>query len=175
MAGRPTRAGFRLAAFLVGLFVIAPGAHAQSLGSAGGARPDGTGHDTPGAFAIEAAGGAIGSAVGFGLGVLMANADTCDNEDLRCILEDVAVALGGGTIGAGLGAWAAGKLASTRPSGIGAALGSLAGAVAGLGVVHVLTEELDADLSDAAQLTSFVITQGMVTALGSRLIAALRN
>lgn len=127
------------------------------------------------ALAIETLGGAVGSAAGFGLGVLAADTDACNNEDLQCILEDVAIALGASAVGAALGSWTAGKAGSTRPSLLGAALGSVAGAVAGLGTVHLLTEEFDLAVNDGIQLLSYVITQGVVTALGSRLIAAISD
>jgi hypothetical protein len=126
-------------------------------------------------FAIEALGGTVGSLAGFGAGVLVAGLDECDNESLLCILEDVAITVGGSTVGSGLGAWGAGRLGSTRPSGLGAALGSLAGAAAGLGLVHLLSEELDLNPGDGVLLLSYAVTQGVLAALGSRLIAAIRD
>jgi hypothetical protein len=126
-------------------------------------------------LAIEALGGTVGSLAGFGAGVLVAGLDECDNESLLCILEDVAIAVGGSTVGSGFGAWGAGRLGSTQPSGLGAALGSLAGAAAGLGLVHLLSEDLDLNPGDGALLLSYAVTQGVLAALGSRLIAAIRD
>ena len=127
------------------------------------------------AWLLETLGGTVGSAAGFGLTALLADPDACDREDLECLLRDAAVVLGGSAVGSGLGTWGAGRLASTRPSGLGAALGSIAGVAAGLGVGHLLTEELDVASSDGARLIAFAVTHGFVTALGSRIVAALRD
>jgi hypothetical protein len=51
----------------------------------------------------------------------------------------------------------------------------MAGTVAGLGSVHLLNEELDLGIGDGAQLAAYVVTHGVVTAIGSRLIAAIRR
>jgi hypothetical protein len=114
------------------------------------------------AFAIEAAGGILGSAAGFGLAAAVVGMDDCDVEDLECLLRDLASALASATAGAGVGSNIAGRLAGTRPSGLGAALGAIAGVAAGLGVVHLLSEELNVVRSDVGLIASFAVTQGLV-------------
>jgi hypothetical protein len=66
-------------------------------------------------------------------------------------------------------------MADTRPSTPGAIAGSLAGIAAGIGVVHLFSEELDLTRSDAALFVTYSLTQGIVTALGSRIGAWLRD
>jgi hypothetical protein len=127
------------------------------------------------AFLIELAGGAVGSLAGFGLGVLITDPEDCSSDDLLCYLEDVGIALAisGGT--AGLGAVLAGRVADTHPSVPGAFVGSVVGIAAGLGVVHLISEEFDLSRDRAALWLGYTVTQGVVTALGSRLFAALRD
>jgi hypothetical protein len=127
------------------------------------------------AFLIELAGGAVGSLGGFGLGVLITDPEDCSSDDLLCYLEDVGIALAisGGT--AALGAVLAGRVADTHPSVPGAFVGSVVGIAAGLGVVHLISEEFDLSRDRAALWLGYTVTQGVVTALGSRLFAALRD
>jgi hypothetical protein len=126
-------------------------------------------------FLMELAGGTAGSLAGFGLGVLITNPEDCGSDDLLCYLEDVGIALAisGGT--AGLGAVLAGRMADTHPSVPGAFVGSVAGIAAGLGVVHLISEEFDISRERAALWLGYTVTQGTVTALGSRVFAALRD
>ena len=125
------------------------------------------------AWLTEAAGGALGSAAGFGLGLVVFDDENC-GDDLDCIFEDVAGVLVSASAGATLGTWIVGEMADTEPSLGGAALGSLVGAVAGLGVIKLLDEaDPDADEGVTAVI-GFAVSQGMITALGSRIGAALR-
>jgi hypothetical protein len=125
------------------------------------------------AWAIDAAGGAVGSLAGFGLGAL-AMRDSCEAEDLECYLDAVGAVVLSASVGSTLGAWAAGEIGGTEPSLLGAALGSLAGAVAGAGIIKLI-DEADSDGGDGGGAGfAFVVTQGMVTALGSRIGAAVR-
>ena len=128
-----------------------------------------------GALVAEAAGATLGSAAGFGLAVLINNPNECNNEDLACILEKVGVALVFSAAGAAAGDVIAGRLAETRPSTIGASIGSLAGLAAGFGVVHLISEELDLSSNDAVLFVSYSLVHGMVTALGSRIGALIRG
>jgi hypothetical protein len=125
------------------------------------------------AWAIETAGGSVGSLAGFGVGALMARGD-CEAEDLECYLDAVGRVLLTASAGATLGAWALGKAADTEPSLIGAAVGSLAGALAGAGVIKLIDEASDGGGGDGGAVIGFSIAQGAVTALGSRIGAALR-
>lgn len=127
------------------------------------------------AFAIEAAGGTVGSLAGVALGLAVARVDSCDSEDLSCILSGISVGGLGGVIGATLGTVVAGRRFDTRPSAAGAFIGSLVGVAAGIGVVHLITEEASTRLGRVGSVLVFSTTQGVVTALGSRIGAALRD
>lgn len=154
-----------LVALLVGLVVVAPtNAHAQR------ATPSGVS-----AFAIEAAGGTVGSIVGVTLGIAIARIDDCDSDDLACLLSGLSVGGVGGVVGATLGTVLVGRRFNTRPSTAGAIVGSLVGAAAGIGVVHLLTEEANMRLERVGSLLVFSVTQGLVTALGSRIGASIRD
>jgi hypothetical protein len=120
-----------------------------------------------GSFLIEAAGGIVGSLAGFGL--VYSTVDECDSEDLVCNFGHAGAAVGVATAGATGGVYLAGRLGGTNPSMVGAALGALAGAAAGLGMAHVVTEELNLVNSDAGAIITYGITQGIVAALGSRI------
>lgn len=124
------------------------------------------------AWASEAAGGTLGSLAGFGLGVLIVD-DEC-GDDIECILTDVAAVVGLASAGSALGTVALGGAADTEPSLAGAAIGALAGAFAGLGMLKVV-EEIDPRLDDGlAAAITFSLSQGMVAAIGSRIGAAVR-
>ena len=127
------------------------------------------------AFAIEAAGGTIGSLAGVALGLAVAKVDSCDSEDLSCILSGISVGGLGGVIGATLGTVVVGRSAGTRPSAVGAFVGSLIGVAAGVGVVHLITEEASTRLGRVGSVLVFSTSQGLVTALGSRIGASLRD
>lgn len=143
-----------------------------ALPAASGAQVS-AGRGGPAAFAVESAGGIAGSLAGFGVGYAVA--ERCDGEDLVCNLEHAAAAVATGTVFSALGAYGAGRLGDTRPSGLGASLGALVGAAAGIGAWHLATEELDVVRSDVGAVLTYGVTQGIITALGSRLVRALRD
>ena len=139
-----------------------------------GAASDLAGQERSGgeAWAIEAAGGVLGSAAGFGVGLALVDDDCGD--DLICIFTDVAAVLAMASGGSALGAWGLGRAADTDPSLGGAIVGSLAGAVASLGTLK-LVDEIAPEADDRATAVITVsLTQGAITALGSMLGAALR-
>ena len=127
------------------------------------------------AFAIEAAGGTVGSLAGVTLGLAVARIDSCDSEDLACILSGLSVGGVGGVVGATLGTVVAGRTFDTRPSTAGAIIGSLVGVAAGVGAVHLITEEASTRLGRVGGVLVFSTTQGLVTALGSRIGASIRD
>lgn len=127
------------------------------------------------AFAIETAGGTVGSLAGVALGLAVARVDSCDSEDLACILSGLSIGGLGGVIGATLGTVVVGRRFDTRPSTAGAIAGSLVGVAAGLGVVHLITEEASTSLGRVGGVLVFSTTQGLVTALGSRIGASIRD
>jgi hypothetical protein len=124
------------------------------------------------AFLIEAAGGIAGSLAGFAL--VYSTSGSCESEDLVCNLQHAGAAIAAGTVGAAGGTYIAGRLAHTQPSAVGAFLGAVVGAAAGIGVWHLATEELDVVKSDAGAIITYGVTQGVVAALGSRIGRALR-
>lgn len=126
-------------------------------------------------FLIEFVGATAGSLVGLGLGLRIARPDECNNEDLECILRGVGVAGLTSFVGAPAGAVLLGNMAETSPSVWGAWIGSAAGVAAGAGLLK-LAEEVDDDtLPVRYSLVVFSGTHGLLTALGSRIGAAIRD
>jgi hypothetical protein len=124
-------------------------------------------------WTIEAAGGTIGSVVGYGIGVGIADEDECEDE-VGCILTDMSGVLFAASAGATLGTWALGSAADTSPSFWGATLGSIVGAAAGLGILEVL-DQIDPDWDEGtAAVVGFTVTQGVFTAIGSRVAKSFR-
>jgi hypothetical protein len=126
-----------------------------------------------GSFAIEAVGGALGSAVGVGVGLLITDPGNCDGEDIQCILEGLGITGLIAAAGAPVGTLLAGKAWDTEPSLLGAVLGSIAGVAVGLGVIK-LFDEAGVPLEGFGAGVTFALSHGVVTALGSRWLAALR-
>jgi len=125
------------------------------------------------AFTIEAAGGTVGSLAGVVTGLAIARIDRCGDEELSCNLSALVVGAIAGTIGATAGSVIAGRMNDTRPSPIGAFAGAVAGAFAGVGAIHLLTEEANVRLNRPVVLVVFSVAQGVLTAAGSRLGAAI--
>jgi hypothetical protein len=124
------------------------------------------------AFAAEALGGAAGSALGVVLGLAIANPDDCAVEDdVVCPLKRLSIAGLTGVVGATMGTVVAGRAARTNPSLIGAFLGAVVGAAAGIGLDHLITEEMGQSLGDVGAIALFSVTQGVLAAAGSRLAA----
>ena len=127
------------------------------------------------AFTFETVGGVGGSLLGVGGGLLIANAaNDCESEDLACNLEQAATTGLVSVIGATAGTYLVGRAANTQPSFVGSLLGAVAGAAAGVGVIHLLTEESNLANNNATLVAAYSVTQGIVAALGSRLVAAVR-
>lgn len=127
------------------------------------------------AFAIEAAGGVVGSAVGIGV-VLVVLPECRDNEDtVRCALLPAAAALAAATAMSATGAVLAGRAFDTHPSVPGAILGAIGGAFAGIGVDHLLREELNVHHNRVATVMTLAIMQGLLTAATSRLFVEARR
>lgn len=122
------------------------------------------------AFAVEATGGTLGSLAGIGF---VAATNICDTEEIGCVIGAVSLST---AVGAALGTYTAGRAFGTRPSTAGAVVGAAAGALAGAGVLHLATEELGiVGKNGAGAWLSYSVTQGAVTALGSRLARRLRR
>jgi hypothetical protein len=134
-----------------------------------------TARDGTHAFAVEALGGTIGSAVGIAVGLGLTKPDDCPTDDIACILQKRSVSGVIGVAGATLGTTLAGRWASTEPSIAGAFLGAAAGLGIAIGLEHLLSEEMDRSLGDAGVVLLFSLAQGILAAAGSRLIASLRR
>ena len=124
------------------------------------------------AFAIEAAGGVAGSLIGFG--VVLLGEDECDVEDLGCHLERAFLGIALGTLASAAGTYLAGRAFDTQPSGAGATLGAVVGAATGIGAWHLFTEELDLVNRTEAAVVVYALAQGVMAALGSRLLRSLQ-
>lgn len=126
------------------------------------------------AFAAEALGGTVGSALGIAIGLAVAKPNDCPaDDDVVCPLRRLGVTGVIGVAGAAVGTVVAGRLGGTRPSVAGALLGAAAGAAAGIGVEHLITEELGQTLGNAGTVLLFSVTQGILAAAGSRLVAGM--
>lgn len=126
-------------------------------------------------FRNESIGGALGSIAGLGIGLLLSDPGDCDNEDLQCILERLGIGLAASAGGAATGTLIAGHLGRSRPSAIGAGVGAITGVAAGVGVTHLLSEDLDVTNDGVILLLAYALTHGITTALGSRVGAWLRR
>jgi hypothetical protein len=120
------------------------------------------------AILAEAAGGTVGSLVGFGL-VYAVAADKCGVDDLRCDIASAGAAVLTATLLSTAGVYLAGRLADTEPHVPGAALGALVGAAAGIGVWHLIADNINVNDSMPAGMIGFSVTQGTLAALGSAL------
>lgn len=152
----------RLPPFLLLLGLIIPGA---ALAQDPVPEPRSSGES----YLIEAAGGAVGSLAGLGLGIAIGGVGECGVENLECMLRGAAVMLVGSAAGAGIGAWGAGRWGETDPSGWGAAVGGVVGVAAALGVNKILEESRPRGGEGVGAIAAFVVTQGLVTALFTRI------
>jgi hypothetical protein len=126
------------------------------------------------AFVIEAAGGTIGAAAGIGLGIGASLVNKCaTDDDVVCPLEKVALVGAFGATGTVLGVWIGGKKANTRPSVYGAAVGALAGAAVGL-LIHKGLSDASGEPAAVATVALFSVSQGLLAAAASRIIASSR-
>lgn len=105
--------------------------------------------DGSGAFVLEALGGSVGALAGI---AIVGLSSTCGHEDLGCVIRRVGA---GGVAGA-----------------VGAALGAVVGTGVGLGVHYLFNRDSDRNLGDGVVVPIFVISQGTLSALGSRILGA---
>lgn len=129
---------------------------------------------TAAAFAYEAAGGIAGSIAGVGLARALLYED-CGGDEVTCSLNRAGLTLLLSSLLSAAGSYGAGRAFDTDPSLPGAAIGSVAGAVAGVGAWHLLSEELNVNNSTLALVIGYALAQGTVTALGSRVVRALER
>jgi hypothetical protein len=139
-------------------------------------RADPAGISDARAFASEALGGTVGSALGIAIGLAVAGYEDCPPEyDVVCPLRKLGITGIVSVAGATIGTVVAGRWAGAKPSAVGAFLGAAAGAAAGIGLEHLITEEMNRTLGDAGTIVLFSVTQGILAAAGSRIGARVRS
>jgi hypothetical protein len=122
-------------------------------------------------FAAAAVGGVLGSAVGLTVGILATQPDSCPaDDDIVCPFRKLAVTGVLGVAGAAVGVGLAERRAGGGASPVGAVLGAVAGTVAGIGIVHLLTQELDTGGGRTLAIATMAVSQGVLAAAGSRLL-----
>jgi hypothetical protein len=126
-------------------------------------------------FAIEAGGGIVGSGIGVAVGIAISGVNRCPVEDdVVCIFKRLGVAAGIAAATSAAGTYSAGRMGDTRPSAPGAIIGSVAGVAAGLGVLRLI-DEGTAKPGRVGSAIVFAVSHGIVTAVGSRVGATIRN
>jgi hypothetical protein len=122
--------------------------------------------NSSGSFVLEALGGSLGSLAGVGLIALTKS----HGEDLGC--SAIRVGIGGvaGAIGATVGTTLAAHSTNSRRSVIGSALGAVVGTGVGLGVHYAFNHDSNRNLGDAVTVPIFVVSQGTLSAIGSRML-----
>jgi hypothetical protein len=160
----------RKSTVLLAFLAVGPASPAQAQGTAPAPLTGAA------AFATEALGGMAGAALGIVVGLAVAKPDDCpSDDDVVCTLRRLGVTGAIGIVGATVGTVVAGRWRRTDPSVVGALLGAAAGTAAGIGLEHLVTEELDQPLGNAGAVLLFSVTQGILAAAGSRLTAHLRQ
>jgi hypothetical protein len=128
------------------------------------------------AFATESLGGTVGSAVGIAIGLAVVRPNRCpSDDDVACALKKLGIVGVIGVAGATIGTVIGGRWVRTRPSSVGAFVGAAAGAAAGIGLEHFVTEEMGQQIGRVGTVVLFSVTQGILAAAGSRLVAGLRR
>lgn len=123
-------------------------------------------------FLAEAGAGAIGSAVGIVAGGLLLRPDACGSDDIACQLNRLSGVAATAALGSAAGTLLMANHLETPSSVLGAAVGSVVGVVAGVGVARLL-EDAGAGDSRVAVIIEVAVVNGLLTAAGSRALAAL--
>jgi hypothetical protein len=126
-----------------------------------------------GSFALQAVGGTLGSIAGVALGLAVTD-DCTGDDDIVCAFKSASVTGALGAIGATAGVAIAGRSARQKPSIVGAFLGAAVGTVAGIGIHHLLKEEMNQNVGETGAFVIFTISQGVFAAAGARVISVLR-
>lgn len=119
-------------------------------------------------YTAMAVGGTVGSAVGLGVGLLVAGPQRCDNDDVGCIVSRLGYAGVFTVAGATAGAVIGGKEGGDQPSVLGGVIGSVAGAVLGVGIWK-LVDEAGSSTGGATAAVLFTVPQGLLAAAGAHL------
>jgi hypothetical protein len=123
------------------------------------------------AFVIDAAGGVIGAGLGYGIVRALHSECTSDGDLVSCTIGPAAGALLASTALSATGTILVGRAAGTNPSAAGAIAGAIVGAVAAVGVDHLVREEFGIRTSRLGTGVTVAVTQGLITAIGSRLLS----
>ena len=121
------------------------------------------------AFVLEALAGSLGSLAGIGAVLLSVD---CGFDDLGCEILTAGAAGALGVVGATVATSLAARSTGSRRSAGGALLGAVVGTGVGLGVHWLVNQNSDRNIGDAVVLPIFVISQGTIAALGSRLLGS---
>lgn len=119
------------------------------------------------AFVIEGAAATAASALS--LVVAVTSIDKC-GEDLGCGIGVIGLGLIGATVLAPVADVVVGRAFNTSPSATGAALGSIVGTAAGIGLVYLINEAGGFQAAPEV-IVAFAVPHGILTAMGSRLLA----
>jgi hypothetical protein len=120
---------------------------------------------------MEVAGGVIGAGLGFGLVSALQSECSRDGDLVSCTIGPAAGALLASTVLATMGTILVGRAAHTKPSVGGAVAGALVGALAAVGVDHLVREELRVRTNRFGTAVTVAVTQGLFTGIGSRLFS----
>jgi hypothetical protein len=154
--------------------IVVASISASLLFGAAGVQPLGAQRMRPAAqaFAIEASGATAGSLIAVVAAHQLANRvrGVCPVEDLGCLIKRIGLMGSASVVGAAGGGYLSGRVADTRPSGVGSVLGAAVGVAAGAGVLHLMGENLDIHSRPALAVT-YALVQGLSTALVSRAMA----
>jgi hypothetical protein len=134
--------------------------------------------DRPGtwrSFSIELAAAATGSALGYGTVAAFVDACSRDGDLVSCTDGPRTAPLATATALSVLTTRVVGQRLHTSPSTGGAIVGSLLGAVAAVGVEHLLREQGSVRMNEAGVTVTVAVTQGLLTAVGSRIGDALHR
>ena len=145
---------------LIGVLILPTVAHAQQSNSSRSS--------AAASFGVEWAGSALGATAASGAFLLTVESGAC-GDDFGCVIDTVAGLAFISTAGSVAGLWTATEIARTD----GSLLGGLAGALIGSAVGLVAADRFGGD-SDIGIAVTLGLTQGLVTAIGARVGAALR-
>ena len=124
-------------------------------------------------FITEWAGGSLGSMAGLGLGLAISRPDRCDGDDIECVFDRLGIVWLVTSLGAGAGVQIGGRLGDTNPSLTGALIGGVLGAAVGAVALAMLDEASRGTTDGVLGVATFSVTQGLVSALGSRIGRAI--
>lgn len=125
---------------------------------------------------IESAGGTLGSLAGTAIGLAAFRVDKCPtDDDVVCVLERLSLTGVTSVVGATAGVVLIGRSRETDPSMPGALIGSIAGAAAGVGLLTLTERQRTGTGGRVVGVLLYGVTQGLISAAGSRIGDRLRR